>query len=116
MQAKCSCCFLKEHQSGCKRISNAEQLPPGSKNHQAENNCHEEENKCSCIKCGISDNNEALFSKTHFTGLEKNNFLVLEKNILEKSLLLKEDKVIYLGSNTPLKFLSLLLIKSSFLF
>lgn len=133
MQAAC-CCF-PQNKCKCSEKRYAERLslghnnhqevknhhqkvnhcyPEDTRNHQGENPCHQDDNHCSCIKCGNSDTEEAVL-KIYLTGKEKNQVLTLEQNILEKSVLLKENIAVHLDNKTPLKFLSLFLLNSSFL-
>ena len=128
MATECSCCFQGKYQCVCSEKRSAEQLSLRHRKHQEDKCCHQkhsyyqqegdqyhqEDNHCTCTKCGKSDTKEAVL-KVYLTGKEKKQFLAPGQDILDRKITLPKNIVTYQEKKPTTKFLSLFLINSSFL-
>ncbi len=119
MQPEC-CCFF-QNKCRCSEKKHAELLSPRHKkhqevkdHHQRKNQCHQEDNNCSCTKYCDYDAKEAVL-KVYLTVKEKKQILALGQDILERKIPLPKTIVTYPERNPPSEFPSLFLLKSSFL-
>lgn len=123
---ECSCCTHNDYQRGCSKKGCEDQLSLTHKkhqegNHQKDNNYHPEDNNhhqdgncCSCIKCGKPYADEMAL-KAYWTEIEKKQVLTLGQDTLERKISLPENIFTYQERKPTTKFLSLFLLKSSFL-
>ena len=103
-----SCCSQNECQYRYSEKGDTEQLSLRTKNYS-------EGSHCNCIPCEKPNTKEAFVLGVYFAGLDKEQALALEQNILEKTVLDKENIVVHPDNKTPLKFLPFFLLNSSFL-
>ena len=121
MQTVCSCCYPEASPHGCRQNSNTPGLSfehgkQHEKNHchQGRNQCHKEDNDCFCMKCSNSSTGEALVYSC-LVKQEKKQILAPDQDIFERKSLLTERIAPCQERKLLTKFLSVFLLKTSFL-
>jgi hypothetical protein len=102
IQAGCSCCEMREC---CSEFIEKES-----------SNIDEDISKSTNCSCSISESSSSKEPFSPSYTITKKHALSFSKNVLEEqNSLQKKNKVVLIKNNSPLKFLSLFLLKSSFL-